>query len=115
MPYLESLDELDIFKVIGLIEICKENRDYIQGYALCSKADFYRISRDLLNKKIKIKIPNLDERYYKSTILSIFKKTIKIFISEKLKNDLKNIIYIYIYIQEWKALMMKHYFIAKMI
>ena len=23
MPYLESLEELDIFKVIGLIEICK--------------------------------------------------------------------------------------------
>ena len=66
MLYLESLEELDIFKVIGLIEICKENRDYIQGYALYSKADFYRTFGDLLNKKIKIKIPNLDERYYKS-------------------------------------------------
>ena len=37
MPYLENLEELEIFRVTGLIEICKENRDYIYGYALYSK------------------------------------------------------------------------------
>ena len=66
MPYLENLEELEIFRVTGLIEICKENRDYIYGYALYSKKDLYRIFQDLLNKNVKIKIPNLDERHYKS-------------------------------------------------
>ena len=66
MPYLESLEELDIFKVIGLIEICKVNRDYIYGYALYSKEDFYRTFEGLLKKQIKIKIPDLDEKYYKT-------------------------------------------------
>ena len=50
MYYLESVEELDIFKVIGLIEICKVNRDYIYGYALYSKEDFYRTFEELLNK-----------------------------------------------------------------
>ena len=66
MYYLESVEELDIFKVIGLIEICKVNRDYIYGYALYSKEDFYRTFEELLNKNIRIQIPNLDERYYKT-------------------------------------------------
>ncbi len=66
MPYLENLEELDIFKVTGLIEICKVNRDYIYGYALYSKEEFYRTFEDLLNKNIRIQIPNLDERYYKT-------------------------------------------------
>ena len=66
MYYLESVEELDIFKVIGLIEICKVNRDYIYGYALYSKEDFYRTFEELLNKNIRIQIPNLDEKYYKS-------------------------------------------------
>ena len=54
MYYLESVEELDIFKVIGLIEICKVNRDYIYGYALYSKEDFYRTFEELLNKNITI-------------------------------------------------------------
>ena len=62
MPYLEKLEELEIFKVIGLIEICKANRDYIYGYALYSKEEFYRTFEELLNKNIRIHIPNLDER-----------------------------------------------------
>ena len=66
MPYLESLEELDIFKVRGLIEICNVNIDYIYGYALYSKEDFYRTFEELLNKNIRIHIPNLDERYYKT-------------------------------------------------
>jgi hypothetical protein len=66
MPYLESLEELDIFKVIGLIEICKVNTYYIYGYALYCKDEFYRTFEELLNKNIRIQIPNLDERYYKT-------------------------------------------------
>ena len=66
MPYLESLEELDILKVTGLIEICKVNRDYICGYALYSKQDFYRTFELLLNKHIKINIPDLDEKHYKT-------------------------------------------------
>jgi hypothetical protein len=66
MIFLESLEELDILKVSGLLEICKVNRDYISGYGQYSKADFYRIFADLLDKKIKIKIPDLDEKYYKT-------------------------------------------------
>lgn len=66
MYYLENLEELDIFKVIGLIEICKVNRDYICGYALYSKKEFYKTFEELLNKQIKVIIPDLDEKYYKS-------------------------------------------------
>ena len=66
MIFLESLEELDILKVSGLLEICKVNRDYIYGYALYSKEDFYRTFEELLNKNIRIQIPNLDERYYKT-------------------------------------------------
>ena len=66
MPYLESLEELDIFKVTGLIEICNVNRDDICGYALYSKKEFYRTFEELLNKQIKVKIPDLDEKYYKT-------------------------------------------------
>lgn len=66
MPYLESIEELDIFKVTGLIEICKVNRDYIHGYALYSKKEFYKTFEELLNKSIEINIPDLDEKYYKN-------------------------------------------------
>ena len=66
MIFLETLEELDILKVSGLLEICKVNREYISGYGQYSKKDFYRIFQDLLNKKIKIKIPDLDEKHYKS-------------------------------------------------
>ena len=66
MPCLKRLDESDIFKVTGLIEICKVNRDYIHGYALYSKKEFYRTFEELLHKQIKINIPDLDEKYYKS-------------------------------------------------
>ena len=51
MPYLKKLGELEImiFKVIGLIEICKAKRDYIYGYALYSKEEFYRTFGELLS------------------------------------------------------------------
>ncbi len=42
------------------------NRDYIYGYGLYSKADFYKTFADLRDKKIKIKIPDLDEKHYKT-------------------------------------------------
>ena len=71
MLYLESLDELDVLLVTGLIEVCKENRDFIFGYALYSRKDFYKNIEELLNKNIKIKIPVLDERHFKTIGLKL--------------------------------------------
>ena len=65
MNCLENLSDLDMLKVTGLIEICKVNRDYIQGYALYSKEDFYRVFEILLHKQIKINIPDIDEKHFK--------------------------------------------------
>ena len=64
MVYLENIEELDIFKVTGLMQICKANRDIIFGYGLYSRKEFYNAFEDLLNNQIKIKIPDLEEKYY---------------------------------------------------
>ena len=37
MVHLENIEELDIFKVTGLIQICKVNRDIIFGYGIWTR------------------------------------------------------------------------------
>jgi hypothetical protein len=49
MVYLENIEELDIFKVKGLIQICKANRDIIFGYGLYSRKEFYNAFEYLYN------------------------------------------------------------------
>ena len=64
--HLESITELDILTKQGIMQICKFNRDTFFSYSHKDREELYDMFNNLLNKNIKINIPLLDEKYFKT-------------------------------------------------
>lgn len=71
MNVLNNLEELDIYKTIGLIEIAKHNQLF-HGYWDFDRKEFYKNFDNLLKHNIKIVIPDLSFKYIKSKYIECF-------------------------------------------
>ena len=82
MTILNNLKELDIYNMLGLIEIAKHNQMF-HGYSNFHRTEFNRQFENLLDEKMSITIPNMDYKFFKKK----YKKDLDCFDNDKQKND----------------------------
>ena len=82
MTILNNLKELDIYNMLGLIEIAKKNQMF-DGYWNFERIEFNRQFANLLDNKMLITIPNMDYKLFKKT----YKKDLDCFDNDKQQND----------------------------
>jgi len=64
--HLEDITELDILTKQGIMQICKFNRDIFVSYSHKQRDELYELFNKLLEQNIKINIPLLDDKYYRT-------------------------------------------------
>lgn len=66
---LQNITELDLIKTTGLVEICKYNRNMINGYWDLHRKDIIKILKFQLDHNVDITIPPLDIKHYKKIVI----------------------------------------------
>ena len=82
MTILNNLKELDIYNMLGLIEIAKHNQMF-HGYWNFQRTEFNRQFENLLDNKMLMTIPNMDCKFFEKK----YQKDLDCFDDDKQKND----------------------------